>query len=351
MVRKNPPGPVNVLAGVGLTVRHWLSLWWNPLRYVTKLGHTYGDLAFFRVFNRRLYIVNSPALVRELLVVKQNSYRKMDRPREVLGSGFGNGLILSEGPGWLRQRRALQPIFSHQRLPHYASIVVAHTQRLLESWRGKPRVNLAEEMTRLAMTIIGEAMFHTDLVNQAPHFTRLAFEVTETYAREEFNLFLLPDWLPLRRRRKAAIMREFRGLMRQLFAARRAAGDPGDDLLTVLLAAIDKPEEAGGMSEAQAIDEAMTLFNGGYHSSSMGLTWLLYTLAQHPEVYARVCAEVDEVLAGREPTAADLGALNYTNMVVKEGLRLYPPAWELFARENIEDVELGGYRIHAGAFF
>ncbi len=98
------------------------------------------------------------------------------------------------------------------------------------------------------------------------------------------------------------------------------------------------------MSEAQAIDEAMTLFNGGYHSSSMGLTWLLYTLAQHPDVQARVCAEVDEVLAGREPTLADLGALRYTSMVVKEGLRLSPPAWELFARENIEDVELGSYQ-------
>ncbi len=335
MHRKHPPGPVNFNAGIGLTWRHGVSLWWNPIRYATWLGHTYGDLAFFRVFTRRLYLVNGPELIRDVLVAKEKSFRKHDRSRKVLGSGFGNGLILSEGPAWLRQRLALQPIFHHQMMEHYAQITVVRTRQLIDAWRGRERVELDHDMTRLALTIIGEALFSADLSERAAHFARLAFELSRIYAGEEYNWFVLPDWFPLRgKRRKRAIVAEFRGLMRELMAERRAASSRPDDLLEILLRAIDRPESEGGMLEAQAVDEAMTLFNGGYHSSSMGLTWLLFELAKHPEICRRVRAEADAVLAGRDATIADLSALRYTAMVVKEGLRLWPPAWEMFARER-----------------
>lgn len=169
MHRKHPPGPVNFNAGIGLTWRHGVSLWWNPIRYATWLGHTYGDLAFFRVFTRRLYLVNGPELIRDVLVAKEKSFRKHDRSRKVLGSGFGNGLILSEGPAWLRQRLALQPIFHHQMMEHYAQITVARTRQLIDAWRGRERVELDHDMTRLALTIIGEALFSADLSERAAH--------------------------------------------------------------------------------------------------------------------------------------------------------------------------------------
>lgn len=183
MHRKHPPGPVNFNAGIGLTWRHGVSLWWNPIRYATWLGHTYGDLAFFRVFTRRLYLVNGPELIRDVLVAKEKSFRKHDRSRKVLGSGFGNGLILSEGPAWLRQRLALQPIFHHQMMEHYAQITVVRTRQLIDAWRGRERVELDHDMTRLALTIIGEALFSADLSERAAHFARLAFELSHLCGR------------------------------------------------------------------------------------------------------------------------------------------------------------------------
>lgn len=352
MTRKHPPGPANFNAALGLTWRHGASLWWNPIRFVTRLGHTYGDLTFFRIFSGRAYVVNGPELIRDLLVVKQKSFRKLDRVRKVLGSGFGNGLILSEGPQWLRQRRALHSIFHPSMMARYAQITVARTRQLIDEWRGRERVELDHDMTRLALTIIAESLFGADLSRQAAHFSRLAFELSNIYAGEEYSPFVLPDWLPLGgKRRKRAIVAEFRGLIRDLMDERRGADQRPDDLLEMLLGAINRPEVEGGMSKDQAVDEAMTLFNGGYHSSSMGLTWLFFELAKHPEIFARVRADADAVLAGRDATLADLPALQYTSMVVKEALRLWPPAWEMFARENVEEVELGGYQIAKGGVF
>jgi len=362
MNRKNPPGPINFGAALGVTLRHGISLWWNPIRYLTWLGHTYGDLAFFRIFSRRVYLVNCPDLIRDVLVAKEKSFRKLDRARKVLGSGFGNGLILSEGPAWLRQRQALQPTFHQRMMARYVQITVARTRQMLDEWRGRQRIELDHEMTRLGLTIVAEALFNADLSPRAAHLARSAFELSTIYAGEEYNWFTLPDWFPLRsKRRKRTIVAEYRGLMRELMAKRRAADSRGadspgaesrpDDLLDVLLRALDLPESDGRMSEAQAVDEAMTLFNGGYHSSSMGLTWMLFELARHPEIAIRVRAEVDAVLAGRDATLADLATLRYTASVVKECLRLWPPAWELFARENVADVELGGYHIAEGGIF
>jgi cytochrome P450 len=327
-------------------------MWWDPIGYLTWLGHTYGDLAFVRVFTRRVYLLNGPAPIHDVLVAKEKHFRKFDRARHVLGTAFGNGLILSEGPDWLRQRRALYAAFHQPMMARYAHIMVARARQLIDEWRRQDRVELDHDMTRLALTIIGESLFSADLAPRSAHFARLAYELSTIYGAEEYNLFTLPDGFPLpSKRRKRAIVSEFHTLIRKLMAERRAASSHGDDLLTLLLDAIDRGEADGGMSEAQALDEAMTLFHGGYHSSSMGLAWLLFELTKHPQVVARVRAETDEVLAGRDATIADLPALRYTAMVVKEGLRLWPPAWEMFARENTADVELGGYRIAKGGIF
>lgn len=351
-MRRHPPGPVNFNAAIGLTWRHGLALWLSPLRYITRLARTYGDLTFFRVFGARLYIVNHPSLIREVLVVQQKVFQKLEHSRRVLGSGFGNGLILSEGEPWLRSRRMLSGIFEGRRMVRYADVTVRHTRRLLSRLEHQRHFNAAETMVELTLSIIGEIMFHADLSADAPRLARAALAGARVFAQEEYAPAVLPDWLPLpSKRRKRAVSGMFRRLIGELFHARRAAGQAQDDLLDLLLSAVDASGPSGDFSFEQAVDEAMTLFHGGYHSSSMGLTWTLHLLSQHPEILIRVAAEADEVLGDRDPVLADAAQLKYTEMVLKESLRIYPPAWELFARENSTDVELGGYQIERGGIF
>jgi cytochrome P450 len=349
---RHPPGPTNFNAGIGLTWRHGLSLWWNPLRYVTHLAETYGDLAFFRVFNSRLYLVNQPSLIREVLVVQQKNFRKLEHSRRVLGSGFGNGLILSEGEPWLRQRRLLAGIFEGSRMARYAEVTARHTRRLLSRWENEPQVNAAESLVELTLSIIGDILFHADLSADAPELGRAALAAAKVFSREEYSLCVLPDWLPLPGKyTKRRVNQMFRRLIGNLLRERQRSGRSENDLLDLLLSVIGAPAEQGGISMDQAIDEAMTLFHGGYHSSSMGLAWALHLLSQHPKILEQVAAEADQVLADREPVWEDAGQLRFTEMVLKESLRMYPPAWELFARENTTDVELGGYTIAQGGIF
>lgn len=348
----HPPGPKNYNARIGLTWRHGLELWFNPLAYVTKLARTYGDLAFFRVFNKRLYIVNHPSLIREVLIVQQKTFQKLAHSRNVLGSGFTSGPILSEGEPWLRSRRMLAEIFDGERMAGYADVTVKHTRRLLDRWRHERQIHTAEALVELTLSIIGDILFHADLSREAAGLREAALAGATVFAKEEYAPFVLPDWLPLPSKRiKREVSGMFRLMIGQLMYDRRQSSHRGDDLLELLLEATDRPAAEGGLTVEQAIDEAMTLFHGGYHSSSMGLTWCLYLLAQHPEIMERVAAEADAVLEDREPTLEDVPQLKYTEMVLKESLRIYPPAWELFARENTADVELGGYQIEKGGIF
>jgi cytochrome P450 len=351
-MRQDPPGPKNYNERIGLTWRHGLELWWNPLAYVTKLAKTYGDLTFFRVFAKRLYIVNHPSLIREVLIVQQKAFQKLEHSRNVLGSGFGNGLILSEGEPWLRSRRMLAGVFEGSRMERYAEITVKHTRRMLDRWQNQKQIRTAESLVELTLSIIGEILFHTDLSREAASLGQAALAGATVFAKEEYAPFVLPDWLPLPSKRiKREVSGMFRLMIGQLMHERRQSSHRGDDLLELLLEATDRPAEEGGLSVEQAVDEAMTLFHGGYHSSSMGLTWCLHLLSQHPEILEQVAEEADEILADREPTLADAPRFKYTEMVLKESLRIYPPAWELFARENTTDVELGGYQIEKGGIF
>jgi len=158
----------------------------------------------------------------------------------------------------------------------------------------------------------------------------------------------IPSWVPTRRNlREKRAMTRIETLLRSLIEERRTSGEQKSDLLSALLAAVD--EESGkGMSNQQLRDEMMTLFLAGHETTAMALAWTWYLLSQHPEVESKLRAELSRVLNGRTPTAADLRQLPYTEMVVRESLRLYPPATG-FAREPIEDVRIGGYEVPQGS--
>ncbi len=342
-----PAGPKDLLCGLMLARR----LRKDPLQFITEIGRTYGDMAYFRMGPIRLYVLNHPQLIRDLLVTKNKSFRRPPWAIDGLRKIDGNGLVLSEGEFWRRQRRLVQPAFSTKRFDGYAQTTVEYTRRMLDRWSGGATLDVADEMTRLTLAIIAKTLFDVELADRAADLGEAVRVISETVVREAGNPLQWPDWLPLpSKRRLRWAIRILDDMIWDVIRRRRASREDHGDLLSMLLLAVDEEGDGSGMTDLQARDEAMTLFNAGHDSTAAALAWTWYLVAQHPSVEDRLVEEVDAVLAGRAPGFADVPRLPYAEMVVKESLRLYPPTWALLPREAIEKVELGGYEIARGSW-
>ncbi len=350
MVHRYPPGPLNFNAMFGLTWRHAFRLWRNTIGFLDDM-RKYGDISFFRLFTVRAYIVNHPDLIRQVLVTERDKFRKLPRDVRAIRQITGRGIIVSEGDFWLRQRRLVQPAFHASRMSHYANVSVQQTQQLLDRWRDRVQVDVPAEMSDLTMRISAETMFDIQLDAKNGEFVEAARVLSDTFMREIHSIFTLPDALPLpSKNRKRAALQTFDRLVRDIIEQRRASGQDKGDLLSMLLLAVDQEGDGTGMTDQQVRDEAMTLFTAAFHANSMALTWTWYLLAKHPDVCRRMTEEIDGVLGQRTATLADVERLPYTQAVLKESLRLYPPAWALFCRQALAEVELGGYRVRRGSW-
>jgi len=342
-----PPGPKAGLLGIGLLRRFRA----NPLEFVTEVAREFGDLAYMRFGPVRSYFLFAPHLVREVLVTRHKHFRRPEMLIRPLRQIDGNGLVLSEGDFWRRQRRLMQPAFSTKRFDTYGAVTVEHTRRMLSTWQSGASIDIADEMTELTLAIISKTLFGVELEGRAAELGRAVHTVSEMVFRESGYPVHLPDWLPLpSKRRKRWAIGTIRGLVGDIIRQRRASGEDRGDLLSMLLLAVDEEEGGGGMTDAQALDEAITLFNAGHDSTAAALSWIWYLLARHPHVESQLIAEVDEVLPDRDPTYADVARLPLTELVIKESMRLYPPTWSLIPREVVEPLELDGYKIPRGAW-
>ncbi len=344
-----PPGPKDWLFGFGNVYR----LRQDPLRFVVDLGRTYGDIARFRLPLPPFYIwlVNQPDLIREVLITEGKNFHKVERHTQVLKQIVGNGLLISEGDLWLRQRRLIQPAFHAGRMSRYAQVVVAHTRRMLDGWQAGTVLNMPEEMRLLTLAIIAKSLFDVEPTGKAARLSEVSQILTEMTLREVASLFTVPDWLPLpAKRRKRRALQTLDNLICEIIRERRASGEDKGDLLSMLLLAVDEKSDRQGMTDRQARDEAVSLFTAGHDTAAAALTWTWYAIARHPDVETRLLREVETVLGERPATAEDVPRLPYTGMVVRESLRLYPPVWGLTSREALCDVELGGYQIPKGSW-
>jgi cytochrome P450 len=264
----------------------------------------------------------------------------------------GDSVLITEGDDWLRQRRLVQPAFHPKRFDRYAACMVERTRRRLDHWlktidsAQSIEVEIGQEMTDLTLEIIGKTMFDAEISADASDLGRAVAILSEVAVKEMQMLWSLPDWLPLpEKRRKRWAMRRLDETVRRFIQDRRATGEDKGDLLSMLLLAVDN--EAGGarFTDEQARNQCMTLLIAGHDTTAAGLIWVFYCLARHPQAAVRVQQELDTVLAGRDPTASDLPRLSYTERVVKEALRLYPPAIGVFMRQALREVEIGGYTL------
>jgi cytochrome P450 len=270
-----------------------------------------------------------------------------------LGKFLGNGLLTSDGDFHRQQRALVQPAFHTGRIQAYGRVMVDYTEHMMTTWEDGQIRDSDQDMMRLTMFIVSKTLFDADVSEEAERVGLAIQDLQEISNAEYRRAFPMPDWIPTtnnrRRRRAIAIIDE---TIKRIITDRRSTAKNGmiedtGDLLSMLLLAQD--EEGGHMSDRQVRDEAVTLFAAGHETTSNTLTWTWYLLSQHPEAEARLHAELNAVLGGRPPTIEDLQNLPYTQMVLKESMRLYPPAWILNGRTATEDVIVGGYQIPTGS--
>jgi len=339
--RETPPGPKgNWLTGSLSAFRR------DRLHYLTECARTYGDVAAFRLGSRKMMLVNHPDLIEEVLVTNNRQYIKHFALR-MTEKTLGNGLLTSEGDFWRRQRRLAQPAFHRERIAGHAEVMVAFTERMLRGWRSGQVGDIQDAMMRLTLEIIAKALFDADVSGESAKASAAMETVLRSFTARVGRVVRLPDFIPTPSNiRLSRAVKRLDAIIFEIIARRRASGEDRGDLLSMLLTAQDE-DDGDRMTDRQLRDEAMTLFMAGHETTANTLTWAWYLLAQHPEVEARLHAELDQVLGDRPPTVADLPALRFTEHVITEALRLYPTVW-ILGREAIEPTEVGGYPVPVG---
>lgn len=344
---KEPTGPKgHLLMGVLSRVRR------DSLRFLAETPRLYGPVARYRLGLLQSYLVTHPDGVKRVLQDHVANYTKDHLSYGMVRWVAGNGLVTSQGDFWLRQRRLAQPAFHRQRIGAMAGLMTQATNELLERWadvaaQGKS-LHVGPEMMGLTLRIVGGALFGANMA-QTTEVVGKACDVLSAQIVDRFRTFnILPPVLPTRADRAfRASIKTLRGAVQSFITERRKSEEDRGDLLSMFMLARD--EETGAqMDDTQLVDEAVTMLVAGHETTATTLSWVWALLHQHPEVEAKVHAEVDSVLAGRPPGLEDLPRLPYVRMVVDEALRLYPPIYVL-SRKVREDDELCGFRIRRGA--
>jgi cytochrome P450 len=240
----------------------------------------------------------------------------------------------------------MQPAFHHQRIAGYGEAMVEHAQRLTSAWRDRETRDIAREMTHLTLGIVGRTLFDADVDAEAEEIGEALSTALELF-RQTLTLpfFDVLDRLPLpHNRRFEKAKARIDATIYRLIAERRREPGGRNDLLSMLLAASDTEGDGGGMSDVQVRDEAITIFLAGHETTANALAWTWYLLSQNPEAEARMHAEIDSVLGDRAPGVEDLSRLAYTEMVLAESMRLFPPAW-IIGRRAMEPYSIGGFDV------
>jgi cytochrome P450 len=326
-----PPGPAN-------SRRVLLDIQKNPAKFLLGLQRAFGNFVHYKHGPVHVYLVNDPDLIRTVLVDKADQMNRPDVARNSYGTFLGNGLVVSAGELHQRQRRAIQPLFTPTQIAGYAERMVDGTNELLDTWHDGETRNIAEDMTTLTMNIMYRTIFGAqpgklrdelrsavttlvrysgEMLKRTPHADEECRIANERFDRAYAELIALPHTTEKQ------------------------------DLLSHLRNT-NLPETGQPMDPKQIRDEVATFFVAGHETTANALTWTWYLIAQHPGVEARLRAELDSVLGSRQPTVDDLASLPFTTQVIKESLRLYPPAW-IIGRSPYETIELGGYPVEAKA--
>ena len=343
--RAFPPGPTEMGEGVWQNYLFYRRFFKDPLSYVTRWMETYGDVWHFMIGDVHNYSVANPDVIYELFVRQARRFIKgpaYTSRKNGLARFMGEGLVTSNGDFWKRQRRLVAPAFHAIRVHAYADTMVDYTVRRLQAWSDGAVVDVDDEMMELTLQIVARTLFDADASSTVSEVKKAVAVVQKA----NNTASILPHWLPTPLRiRSWRANQALDNIVYGFIEQRRRTGEDRGDLLSMLLLAEDADGER--MTDLQARDEAVTLFLAGHETTANTLNWTWWLLAQHPEIESKLHAELDEVLGGRAPKLEDLRNLPYTDIVIKEALRLMPAVWSV-SRTAAEDTEVCGYPMPKG---
>jgi len=378
---KLPPGLPHSLPFYAF--KPWVKLG-EPIRLFEYLHRTYGSIAHYRFMGTSIIFVNEPDYIREILVTQAAAFIK-ERTVRRMKILLGEGLITSDDPIHIRQRRIVAPAFHRQRIAAYADEIVASAARHTAQWKPGETIDISAAMMSLSLEIVARTLFNTEVtddirrINDEVNTIMGIYNFLVAFPRMESFLHLPIPGIVKFRRAKARLD----AVVDRLIAEHRATGSDRGDLLSMLIASRDE-DNTTGMSDEQIRDEVLTIFLAGYETTANALAWTWYLLSQNPQAETKLHAELDTVLGTpsptdqnndvsfraerreaeepphftlpvepqqhRLPTLADYPNLRYTEQVFAESMRLYPPAWAM-GRMSTQPVTLGPYRIPPGAHF
>lgn len=343
MSKRYPPGPRRTFPLSGL-----FGYRRGPLPYFQNLAAQYGDISYFRLGPEEAFFLNHPDYVKDVLVTNHQNFHKglaLQRAKRLLGEG----LLTSEEEFHRRQRRLAQPAFHRARIASYAGVMTDYACETRARWHDGDTLDMSEEMMRLTLGIVGKTLFDADVVSDAREVGEAMTVVMDLFNTITIPFFELIQRLPLPQlRRFDAAKARLDAIIYRLIEERRRGGEDRGDLLSMLLLAQDTEGDGGAMTDEQLRDEVMTIFLAGHETTANALVWTWYLLSQEPGVEAKLHEEIERVLARRLPTYEDVAQLKYTEMVLAESMRLYPPAWAI-GRLAMTESEIAGYTVPRGA--
>ncbi len=334
----------------GSMLRNLLAIRRDRLGFLMKLQREHGDLVKFELGPRTIWLISHPEYIRDVLVVNQKKFMK-GRGLQMMKKLLGEGLLTSEGEFHLRQRRMVQPAFHRQRVAAYATQMVDYSVQMRERWERHPTdepIEMSQEMMRLTLMIAGKTLFDAEVEDEASEVGQALTDTMHLMDRITNPFADLLSRLPLpSNRRFDRAKKKLDDIIYRIINERRQSHEDRGDFLSMLLMAQDDEGGTGRMTDEQVRDEALTIFLAGHETTATALTWTWYLLSQHPDIEAKLHAEIDEVLAGRLPTFEDVPRLRYTEMVFAEAMRLYPPAW-MIGRRALADHAIAGQAMKSG---
>jgi cytochrome P450 len=360
-----PPGPSYKMRPAKL-VREFLR---DPIKTLQGISYKYGDISHFKLGRQHVYLINNPDYIEKVLVYDHRNFTKGKR-LQLAKALLGEGLVTSEGDLHDRQRRIIQPLFHPKQITTYGKVMTDYADRLNQRWKDGDNLDILKEMMQLTLSIICKSVLNYEVESEAEEVGK-ALTICRNYSKRlQSPLGHVLNKIPILPNVKGArkAKEELDKLVYGLIKERRQRPESNvksyDDLLTRLLQAQDTTEsrpDAGikstsgtasassGMSDTQVRDEIMTIFIAGHETTANALTWTFYLLSQHPDVEDKLLAELVTVIdSTRTPTVDDIPKLKFTEKVLRESMRLYPPVWSM-GRSVGNDYTLGQYTVPAGS--
>jgi len=314
----------------------------DQLDFLTQSARAYGDIVQFNLAGWTTIQLNRSDDIEQVLVKNHRNFIKNRMIWRHFTAVFGQGILTAEGEFWQRNRKLAAPAFAGQQLLGYAPDMVALTKATLDGWQAGQVLDIHHEMMALTLRIAAKTLMDSEVEQDIAEMDAAVNDLTDEMAARVKRPVKIPDWVPLpghlRYRRAIGICEK---VIARMIAVRRSQGTDGRaDFLSHLMQARDA--DGNGLSDEQLRDETVTMLLAGHETTALALSWTFYLLGQHADLQRRLFEEVAEVLGARDATIEDVDKLKFTEAVIQESMRLYPPAW-IIGRESLAPFKAGGY--------